>query len=493
MKGLLKLILRILWPFLSIFLIWLFFLSDESDTIISLFAGLCGVGLLIGLLPIIYNENKLFVLLGKIGLGVAVGSFFVPFICGALVMIMHVANSSFIIVLISIIALICSFISYVILLYTLKHNANVTYFPAMRIMMMTFALCSSLCFFVISMLAYFDIVINDYETIYFLGKWKYNLALATIAGEVVIGIPSITIAWLLIKDCHFLVYERTNYTIFLRSFQFDNNKDANKLIELLKNSGMNPILKIGNPSTFFLKGLGDVFYLPSKKWQYSLNYYIERAKYICVVVDVTEGVLWEMFHHLNTSYKTLYIVSDINKLHSLINSKKYKEYNKTFLGMSLFKVSHQTKYKEFAFYVSNCKCYYGPIDIMALFLINQECSNRIDSFTFAPSQGGDNGNSSFVSSPSKSSFIYNIFDVMRLLSRFSRNMFRGGVLSFAHIGILLIFLGMLIMGVSGFVFGIMSIIELYNNGFSTGIVLKICLGFGMCMYMIKGLVTFFKD
>ena len=58
MKGLLKLILRILWPFLSIFLIWLFFLSDESDTIISLFAGLCGVGLLIGLLPIIYNKNK---------------------------------------------------------------------------------------------------------------------------------------------------------------------------------------------------------------------------------------------------------------------------------------------------------------------------------------------------------------------------------------------------------------------------------------------------
>ncbi len=237
MKGFLKHLLQIIWPFLGALFIWLFFFTDESDNVIYLVFGFVLIGIFLGLLPLIYKKNSFYTLLGKIGIGLAVCSIFIPCIICVLMTIFHVAKSHQLLVLFAIVFLIIAFICYIIIRYKIKKNMNMALFPAMRFMMMFFALSSALCFVAISTIGFIDSIIHDYEPIYILGKWESNIALVSIISILFLGCPAMYIVWGLIRDCHFFVYEKDNFTLYLRSFQFDKDKGTRNILKILNGSG----------------------------------------------------------------------------------------------------------------------------------------------------------------------------------------------------------------------------------------------------------------
>lgn len=222
---------------------------------------------------------------------------------------------------------------------------------------------------------------------------------------------------------------------------------------------------------------------------------MDRAKYICVVVDVTPGVLWEIFHHLDTIPKTLYIVSDVNKIQALFKSPEYKKYSNTSLGMSLFCVSNLTAYNEFAFYISNGLCYYASIKEMSLYLRSHRLTKGIKTITLNNTilQKENIEKDKSTLNKKQNHFIYKILDITRMFSRFLRKAFRGGIKSIAYILYILLCLGCVLSSLSGLIGGIVVIIDMYHNGFSWENILKCLFAFGLCIYMARNFVSLWKD
>ena len=115
------------------------------------------------------------------------------------------------------------------------------------------------------------------------------------------------------------VYRRPFYTLYLRPFNSDGNikKIENSIRELERNH-VN-ILTIANPTTFFRKTIGHTLYLPSVNWKKFLEYYILRAKDVIVVIDDSDGVMWEIFQHTDQFHKYVFIVPNKQVLQKVVD------------------------------------------------------------------------------------------------------------------------------------------------------------------------------
>lgn len=125
--------------------------------------------------------------------------------------------------------------------------------------------------------------------------------------------------------------ENKRFVLFLRCFKFDKNNIYEDIIFNLSSVFKKEynILQIGNPKNI-LKGfhMCDTYYLPSTDWQKAVKKYIQNASIIFIVLDETNGVLWEMLHHTDEKDKYLYYLPsnmDINRLMS--NETFINEYN----------------------------------------------------------------------------------------------------------------------------------------------------------------------
>lgn len=183
------------------------------------------------------------------------------------------------------------------------------------------------------------------------------------------------VGWLMFKELYFIVYDKKQYLLYLRSFQFDRNEI--EVAGYLNVVGL-PVMKIGNPNTFFPKGAGDVFYLPTVNWKKQLNYYIDRAKYIFSVVDMTEGVLWEMFEHQEQSDKFVYYISNSENLRVLL--KRIPKQRKTILMECIEVLSNIPSINRCAFHIRDGKCYYSDPETILKMMVCSENLNNVNFF-----------------------------------------------------------------------------------------------------------------
>ena len=120
--------------------------------------------------------------------------------------------------------------------------------------------------------------------------------------------------------------ESKKYILFLRCFKFDSvNLYTNVLTDLsaIFKKEYN-VLQIGNPRNI-LKGYSmcDTFYLPSTNWQPVVRDYIINADIVFLVLDQTNGILWEMLQHTEHSKKYVYYIPMNTNLAKLISNELF--------------------------------------------------------------------------------------------------------------------------------------------------------------------------
>lgn len=166
------------------------------------------------------------------------------------------------------------------------------------------------------------------------------------------------------RNLNFLLYTENDYYLYLRSFLFDEKEDY--LMTLLPTGGKQ-IMKIGNPSNSLFSNFfsdrtiyHDILYLPSSNWQKHLDYYIYRAYSIISVVDDTQGVVWEMFHHSEYYNKIVFYVDSNEKLNNLekIISESTEFESSTRLCYCINKLNKRKMSTPFIFWIKDDRCYY---------------------------------------------------------------------------------------------------------------------------------------
>lgn len=107
-----------------------------------------------------------------------------------------------------------------------------------------------------------------------------------------------------------------NYALFLRCFKYDNNIEYDETLyrisEALPKSYK--VLQIGNPQKIF-KGseICETFYLPTIDWQKWVSHYINESQFVFIIVNNSNGVLWEILNHDNLHEKfILYFPNNMN-------------------------------------------------------------------------------------------------------------------------------------------------------------------------------------
>lgn len=121
------------------------------------------------------------------------------------------------------------------------------------------------------------------------------------------------------------------FVLFLRCFKFDNSTQYNEVIHSLIQifKGYYNVLRVGNPKDI-LKGDYDydTMYLPKTNWQEVVESYITRAKVILLVIDNTNGVLWEMLKHCNNRAKYIYYLPLDANIDKIISAPEFQKENK---------------------------------------------------------------------------------------------------------------------------------------------------------------------
>lgn len=112
------------------------------------------------------------------------------------------------------------------------------------------------------------------------------------------------------------------FVLFLRCFKFDNSTQHDEVVHFLTQifKDCYNILQVGNPKKILTGHYEyDTLYLPDTNWQDIVKSYISRATVILLVIDNTNGVLWEMLKHCNYRDKYIYYLpfgTDIDKVFS---------------------------------------------------------------------------------------------------------------------------------------------------------------------------------
>ena len=177
-------------------------------------------------------------------------------------------------------------------------------------------------------------------------------------------LPGILIVNYCRHNLKFLLYAEESYYLYLRSFLFDKKED-NKSVKLPSDR---KTMRIGDPSTqLFPKFLSkkschhDVMFLPTHNWKKHLDYYIYKSFSVVCVVDNTQGVVWEMFHHSEYYHKIVFYVHSnetLRNLEAMISENKEKKLS-PILYHSISQLNQQQLNAPFIFWLKGNRCYYN--------------------------------------------------------------------------------------------------------------------------------------
>ena len=168
--------------------------------------------------------------------------------------------------------------------------------------------------------------------------------------------------------------------LYLRSFNSDKDKHQKQIEETLVKvcSNLNlRICKIANPIRF--NSNVREFCLPVSNWKNELNFYIARAKYIFCIIDITEGVLWEMFEHQEFINKYIYCIRNKNTLQEILTNKIFRKFDNSKLMISLQTISNLNYNGTIFLRFDSSKCFYS-LNLKAI-LTNYKDNPKISSFT----------------------------------------------------------------------------------------------------------------
>lgn len=187
--------------------------------------------------------------------------------------------------------------------------------------------------------------------------------LGSIAGHIYLFIAVGYLFVLFFQQFSLSIYSRNYFTLYLRSFKSDGiyQKVEDEIKRI--NSKYN-ILTIANPKTFLHKTIGHTLYLPSINWKKFLEYYILRANCVIIVIDDSNGVMWEMFEHPNQLYKYIFIVPNKQKLQIVIHKLK----TQSNLKDQLIKLVETTQQNSFIFTIENGEIIIDNINHLIKFL-----------------------------------------------------------------------------------------------------------------------------
>ena len=443
-----KLIIQILYPFVCGLLVWLFLFDSESNHITDLIFGIVYIGISIILPRWIYKENNVTIFFSKVGIMVVGGVISIPiFLCIAYTIYSAYFFMSPIAVIIALVSIILSSLFYFIMLFQTRKNTAI--FPIIRLSTFVFLLCASVCLLIVSVTIFINIIITE-PTLVIFSKWTISIGGVYIVGITILFMISLACIYKITKGIRFITYEKKDYILFLRSFQYDER--AHEIISILNEVGGNNIIKIGNPNSIFSKDLSDVLYLPTLHWKRSLNYYISRARHICIVIDYTQGVVWEMFNHLDVINKSLYIVPSLEALSALLCSEELNKYNKTPLGRCILQLKENCDYYPYAFCISNNICYYAPLKSLVPCFLNAELKEGND-IKFFSIQHSDMDNIMIKSDTNNS--IYDLFvDRIRSFVRINKRISKMGLNTLTFVISCIFILAGILMAIAGFVGGI---------------------------------------
>ena len=126
-------------------------------------------------------------------------------------------------------------------------------------------------------------------------------------------------------------YTKRNYILYLRNFIYDKESSENDCIKLMREVSRRDVLRIGNPNTLFsLDFKCTTFYLPETDWQEEVSKLIDKAGMCFIVLDVSDGVMWEACNHLHNKNKFVYHISDAKKIDQIsVKLKNHTDVNNT--------------------------------------------------------------------------------------------------------------------------------------------------------------------
>lgn len=168
--------------------------------------------------------------------------------------------------------------------------------------------------------------------------------------------------------------------LYLRSFNSDKDKHQKQIEDALVKvcTQLNlTICKIANPIRFYSNTRE--FCLPVSNWKNELNFYIDRAKYIFCIIDITEGVLWEMFEHQKFINKYIYCIKDKNTLQKILADEIFRKYDNTKLMISLKAISNSKYHGTLFLRFDSTKCF-NSLSLKAI-LTNYKDNPKVSSFT----------------------------------------------------------------------------------------------------------------
>lgn len=210
-------------------------------------------------------------------------------------------------------------LSYLLLLYTfffLRYSNNNKVKIILRIAALVSMLFSIVvCCFIIYMCPILSLVgITETPDVQASISVLYTLSCKGI--DVMFGVIIIILGSQIFDENSKKSLKKGKYLLFLRSFEYDKRWESSRLANLLRFSIPNllSIKRIGDPQTFFSMRLGiDTFYLSNLNWKKEVAELISDAVIVFCVVDVTEGLFWEMFYHTNQINKYIYYLEDRRK------------------------------------------------------------------------------------------------------------------------------------------------------------------------------------
>ncbi|WP_300701033.1 hypothetical protein [Bacteroides sp.] len=125
----------------------------------------------------------------------------------------------------------------------------------------------------------------------------------------------------LITNTYLTKYSNSkSFILILRCFKYEANAEYKNIVYRIHCAFETSyaLLQIGNPMNI-LKGYEncDTFYLPTTNWRPIVRRYIENASIIFIIIDYSNGVIWEILNHSDLKRKFIYYIPkdvDINKV-----------------------------------------------------------------------------------------------------------------------------------------------------------------------------------
>jgi len=229
---------------------------------------------------------------------------------------------------------------------------------------------------------YFDI--SSFITIFKVNDYDL-IELGTVLFKPFINLlPGGLVLYYCRRELNCFLYAEDSYYLYLRSFQFDDKEDS--LLKWLP-AGGKQIMKIGNPSSRLFPNIlsnrtmyHDVLFLPSSNWKKHLDYYIYKAFSVISVVDDTQGVVWEMFHHSEYYHKIVFYVDSNEKLCKLETMVSESEDFKS-SPLLYYCINHLNKLKittPFVFWIKGNRCYYDTVNVVSSLLSTKlDCTSKL--------------------------------------------------------------------------------------------------------------------